>query len=163
MKRIETTRILLVASMVMAISACTQHPTNGSDGKASPEASAHASHAPAANATPRIPDHRTRVEDRSQLPKTLDPSRFSTPHVALSYRIARDIPEVLAQQPCYCYCDAGFGHGSLLDCHIDDHSAGCTVCLKETLLADQLNRQGKTAENIRDAIVRGDWRNIELK
>jgi hypothetical protein len=30
---------------------------------------------------------------------------------------------VLAQQPCYCYCD-GYGHGSLLDCYASYHGAG---------------------------------------
>jgi len=30
---------------------------------------------------------------------------------------------VLAQQPCYCWCDK-FGHASLLDCFATEHGAG---------------------------------------
>lgn len=45
------------------------------------------------------------------------------PLVARAYRIAHEIPGVIAQQPCYCYCDK-FGHRSLLDCYASDHGAG---------------------------------------
>jgi len=35
-----------------------------------------------------------------------------------------DIPEVLVQQPCLCGCNLQReGHGSLLDCFIDDHAS----------------------------------------
>lgn len=47
----------------------------------------------------------------------------STPLAAKAYQIASEIPEVLAQQPCYCYCDR-YGHRSLLDCYASDHGAG---------------------------------------
>jgi hypothetical protein len=57
-------------------------------------------------------------------PVTMDPSKFSDKAAQMAYAAARRIPEVLAQQPCYCWCDEGFGHGSLLHCHIDSHSAG---------------------------------------
>ena len=45
------------------------------------------------------------------------------PLVERAYRIAAEIPEVLVQQPCYCYCDKS-GHRSLLDCYTSDHAAG---------------------------------------
>ena len=56
-------------------------------------------------------------------PETLSPSLFHTPAVARAYQVAGEIPEVLAQQPCYCYCD-GYGHGSLLDCYASYHGSG---------------------------------------
>jgi len=31
------------------------------------------------------------------------------------------------------------------------------VCIKEVLLANRLHKQGKTAAQIREAIIRGDW------
>jgi hypothetical protein len=57
------------------------------------------------------------------LPKTLSPDLFSQPYVARAYRAAERFPSVLAQQPCYCWCDK-FGHRSLLDCFTTKHGAG---------------------------------------
>lgn len=89
-----------------------------------PSATPHASHAPAEKPTPRVPDYHADIEKAKPFAVTLDPARFSEAYIRRAYQIAKDIPEVLAQQPCYCYCDTGFGHDSLLECHIDDHSAG---------------------------------------
>ena len=70
-----------------------------------------------------VPPFHTDPEDAKPFPSTLDPARFHIPFVARAYAIAQEIPDVLAQQPCYCYCQ-GFGHGSLLDCYTSDHGAG---------------------------------------
>lgn len=110
--------VFACALIALAFAAC--RPSEGP----SPQASPHASHAPAAASTPRIPDYHTDIERAKPFPVTLDPALFSEPYAKRAYQIAKDIPEVLAQQPCYCYCDSGFGHDSLLECHIDDHSAG---------------------------------------
>jgi hypothetical protein len=56
------------------------------------------------------------------LPKTLDPSLFKG-KAKQAYQIAREIPQVLAQMPCFCECEA-LGHENLLDCFIDRHGAG---------------------------------------
>ena len=56
------------------------------------------------------------------LPKTLAPSLFKG-KAKQAYQIAREIPQVLAQMPCFCECEA-FGHENLLDCFIDHHGAG---------------------------------------
>jgi hypothetical protein len=54
----------------------------------------------------------------------MPPERYSDyPHIERAYRVAHRIPGVLAQQPCYCWCNK-FGHGSLLDCYASDHGAG---------------------------------------
>ena len=156
---------LAAGIVVIAIlaSSCATSASNAPQAAAGSSPNAHSGHEAAASMTPRVPAYRTKPIDRRSLPVTLDPAKFTTPYIAHSYRVAKEIPEVLAEQPCYCYCDAGFGHGSLLDCHIDDHSAGCAVCLKESLLAEELHRQGKSADDIREAIKRGDWQSVLLK
>jgi len=37
------------------------------------------------------------------------------------------------------------------------------ICLKEVLLADKMHKLKKSAVDIRKAIIRGDWEDIELK
>ena len=70
-----------------------------------------------------VPPFYASVEAAKPLTQTLAPERFHIPVVAKAYRVAREIPEVLAQQPCYCWCDK-FGHASLLDCFATEHGAG---------------------------------------
>ena len=80
--------------------------------------------APAAQTAPaNLPPFHPTASAGRPYPKTLPPEMFTMPAVAQAYRIAQRIPEVLAQQPCYCWCDK-FGHGSLLDCYATDHGAG---------------------------------------
>ncbi len=62
------------------------------------------------------------IDPKTGLPKTLDPHHFKG-KAKQAYQIAKDIPEVLAQMPCFCDCDV-FGHENLLDCFIDQHGAG---------------------------------------
>ena len=154
---------LAFLGMMLLAASCAGSSANGPQATPTAAPNEHAGHDAVASMTPRIPRYREKPIDRRALPVTLDPATFTTPYIAHSYRVAKEIPEVLAEQPCYCYCDAGFGHGSLLDCHIDDHSAGCAVCIKESLLVERLHHQGKTADEIREAIVRGEWRDVELK
>lgn len=135
---------------------------------ASPQAhDSHANHQAAgqaaANPTPRIPAHFTNAEEARPLPAVLDPQQFSDPVVAKAYRYAKENPEVFAQQPCYCYCDSGVGHRSLLDCYASDHSVGCALCQKEGLLVHKLLAEGKNSAEIRDQIVRGDWQTVSLQ
>ena len=112
-----------------------------------------------ANTEP-IPAHYQSEGDALPLTKTLSAKLFADPKLARIYEIAERIPAVLAQQPCYCYCDRGHGHRSLLDCQRDNHSAGCAVCRKEVLLSDRMTRMGLSAKEIRAAIIRGDWKQI---
>ena len=62
------------------------------------------------------------IDERTGLPKTLDPNLFKG-KARRAYQIAHEIPEVLAQMPCFCECES-FGHENLLDCFIDQHGAG---------------------------------------
>ena len=79
-----------------------------------------------------------------------------------AYELARKIPAVLHQQPCYCYCDR-MGHKSLRSCFEGTHGAQCATCLKELYYAYSMNRKGKTAVQIRQGIVRAEWKQIDLQ
>ena len=75
------------------------------------------------------------------------------PFQSHAYELAAKIPNVIYQQPCYCYCDRGMGHKSLYSCFEDDHAAHCAVCVNEALLAYQLEKEGKlSTSQIRDRI-----------
>ncbi len=54
---------------------------------------------------------------------TLSPDLFQG-KTREAYAAAQDIPEVLAELPCYCGCDQTEGHENNLFCYIDSHAAG---------------------------------------
>ncbi len=114
---------LASAVVVLLAGACAQDTGPVGNNAATPHPAHAVNAAPQAKATPRVPDHFLTPAEAQPFPVTLDPNKFSAPAVIKAYQLAKDIPAVLAQQPCYCYCDAGHGHKSLLHCHIDDHSA----------------------------------------
>jgi hypothetical protein len=100
-----------------------------------------------------MPAHFEAPPSKSSLGPTLDPSLF-TGITRDAYHAAREIPVTLAQLPCYCHCDQGFGHKSLYSCFQDDHASHCDVCVREALLALKLEKEQKlTATQIRDTIV----------
>lgn len=103
-----------------------------------------------------VPVHYDRAADAMPFPATLEPGSFKQTEVREAYQTAKEIPEVLAQQPCYCYCQRK-GHRSLLDCFKTDHAASCSICTREALLAAQMHRQQKSAQEIRRAITQGPW------
>lgn len=78
-----------------------------------------------------------------------------------AYELAAKIPNVLHQQPCYCYCDR-MGHNSLHSCFEDRHGARCATCLKELYYSYQQTKKGKGAAQIRAEIIRGEWKQIDL-
>src|SRR5260370_20904911 len=49
-----------------------------------------------------VPVHYERAGDAMPFPATLEPASFKQTEVREAYQTAKDIPEVLAQQPCYC-------------------------------------------------------------
>jgi hypothetical protein len=95
------------------------------------------------------------------LPKTDKPSSFTNKFVVAAYGAANEIPEVLAQQPCYCYCKRR-GHRSLLDCFATQHAADCDICVRESIFAQQEHKLGKSAEQIRAEIMDGAWKSIQV-
>jgi hypothetical protein len=101
-------------------------------------------------------------EAAKPFPATLEPARFGVSIVSRAYGIARQIPEVLVQQPCHCNCGA-LGHRSLLDCYASSHAANCTACLQEAVFTQQRTAAGRTPVEIREDIDRGLWRNVDLE
>ena len=100
----------------------------------------------------RVPAYQTVAETRS-LGATLEPSKFIG-KTREAYKVAREIPDTLAQLPCYCHCDRGFGHKSLHSCFEDDHASQCAVCTDEALMAYRLVKDQKmSAEQIRKIII----------
>ncbi len=79
-----------------------------------------------------------------------------------AYELAAKIPNVIHQQPCYCYCDR-MGHNSLHSCFETNHGARCSTCLKELYYSYQQHQKGKSAAEIRAGIIAGDWKQIDLK
>jgi hypothetical protein len=98
---------------------------SSSEEKAAPTSPPRASSTPAPVETARAtPPYHESAEAAQPFPRLMAPERYRDyPHIERAYRIAHRIPGVLAQQPCYCWCDK-FGHGSLLDCYASDHGAG---------------------------------------
>jgi len=84
------------------------------------------------------------------------------PYQTHAYELASKIPNVLHQQPCYCYCDR-MGHNSLHSCFETTHGARCSTCLKELYYSYQQNKKGKTAAQIRAGINQGEWKLIDLE
>ena len=79
-----------------------------------------------------------------------------------AYELAAKIPNVLHQQPCYCYCDR-MGHNSLHSCFESTHGAQCATCLKELYYSYQQHKNGKTAAQIRAGIIKGEYKQIDLQ
>jgi hypothetical protein len=97
------------------------------------------------------------------IPTTLDPKQFPDALNRNVYALAAKVKPVLYQQPCYCYCDRSVGHKSLLDCFATEHGSVCDICQKEAVLAYQQTQKGKTPAQIRAAIIRGDWKSMDMK
>lgn len=120
------------------------------------EAHRNTQSAPASNPIPTYYQH---AKDAMPFPATLDPAGFKRADIREAYQVAKDIPDVLAQQPCYCYCQRQ-GHRGLLDCFRTEHAASCDICIKEALLAGRMHHEGKSVEETRAAIIHGDWTNV---
>src|SRR5215469_8309998 len=85
------------------------------------------------------------------------------PYQTHAYELAAKIPDVIYQQPCYCFCDRGMGHNSLHSCFAGTHGAECGTCLKELYYSYTMHKQGKTAKQIREGIMKGEWKTIDLQ
>lgn len=100
----------------------------------------------------RVPAyHRDPASARNQ-PPTLPPDKFIGP-AKNAYIVAQEIPDTLAQLPCYCYCDMHMGHKSLHSCFEDTHASQCAVCISEALQAYELQQQGVPLDQIRQRII----------
>ena len=89
----------------------------------------------------------------STLPATLAPDKFTGKTFA-AYKAVREIPNTIAQLPCYCHCDEAHGHRSLHSCYESEHASGCAVCVDEVLMAYELEKQkGLKPNEIRKLII----------
>lgn len=88
---------------------------------------------------------------------------LTAPAQKASYKAAARIASVLHQVPCYCYCDRHAGHKSLRSCFEGTHGANCSTCMAEALYSYQMTKKGWTASQIRDGIIRGEWKQIDLE
>ena len=95
------------------------------------------------------------------LPQTMEASLFPDIQTFNAYVVAGRTKKVLYQQPCYCHCDRSQGHGSLLDCFVSRHGAGCDICQKEYFYAYEQTHKGKTPAQIREAIIHGEWQRVD--
>jgi hypothetical protein len=85
--------------------------------------------------------------------KVLPASHFSEkPRAAKAYDMAREIPEVLDGLHCHCECDGSMGHRSLLSCFESEQASGCHLCADEMRLAHKLHKEGKSLDDIRNAV-----------
>jgi len=135
---------LVVLAIVLLVNS-NQTTTNHNHQAAEPAAPSHSSHASVPAFQP--------ASDTKSLAPTLAPSEFFG-KAREAYAAAKVIPETLAQLPCYCHCDRGFGHKSLHTCFVDDHASHCAVCVDEALLAYKLQKEDKMSpEKIRELII----------
>jgi hypothetical protein len=145
--------LVLVVAAVLMVNSANQKPAPRPVSNTTP-AGTVPQHDHAANPTTKtVPAHFEVAPSRSSLGPTLDPGQFSG-ITRDAYRAAKEIPLTLAQLPCYCHCDQGFGHKSLYSCFEDDHASHCDVCIREALLAMKLEKEQKMSPvQIRDTIV----------
>jgi len=141
--------LLLLAAVLMVSSSNSPADSTANHNSMSHPAAPH-DHATSSQA---IPAHFEVAPSRSSLGPTLAPEKFSG-ITRDAYRAVREIPVTIAQLPCYCHCDKGFGHKSLYSCFEDEHAAHCAVCVNEALLALKLEKEQKlTPAQIRETIV----------
>ena len=158
MKRKILLPLLIVAVVAVAVAVALtlrrdQTAPATAPGNRQPTAShQHAPRQPAPAEPSRVPAHYDTPPALSSLAPILPPGKFSG-LTRDAYKAVGEIPQTIAQLPCYCHCDEGFGHKSLQSCFVDDHAAHCAICVEEALAAYKLHKQGLTAAQIRERIV----------
>ncbi|HWG51370.1 MAG TPA: CYCXC family (seleno)protein [Candidatus Acidoferrales bacterium] len=93
----------------------------------------------------------------------LDQDGLTMPAQREAYKAAAKASSVLYQMPCYCYCDRNHGHKSLRSCFEGTHGANCGTCAQEALYSYQMSKKGWSVKQIRDGIIKGDFRQIDLE
>jgi Protein of unknown function with PCYCGC motif len=88
---------------------------------------------------------------------------FKSPVQVRAYELAAKIPSVIYQQPCYCRCDRSVGHKSLHSCFESPHGAHCAACMRELFYSYEQHKAGKTAAQIREGIIKGEWEKLDLQ
>ena len=122
--------------------------------------SAQGTNTPQAAAEDTVPAYHAKAP-QGELPETMSPDLFTDPLVQNAYTVAAKIKKTLYQQPCYCHCDRSQGHASLLDCFASKHGSGCGTCIYEDLYSYEQVHKGKTAAQIREGIIKGEWKSVD--
>jgi hypothetical protein len=99
---------------------------------------------------PLVPPYFKRAEDAKPFPRTLDPAQFQDSQIRQAYAVAKDMPDILVQEPCYC---RRIVLPSLLHCFANLEATNCELCVEEARLVARLHRQGRTASEIRAVVV----------
>jgi hypothetical protein len=95
--------------------------------------------------------------------KQLADGGYTAPAQKESYKAAARVSGALYQMPCYCFCDRNFGHTSLRSCFEGNHGANCGTCMAEALYTYKMTKKGWTPKMVRDGIVRGDFKQMDLQ
>lgn len=147
--------VLLIIAMALIASCTKDQQPAVSKAKPVADTSPHTNHAQIHiheyAAKGRVPAYYT-TAPAGALPPTLSPEIF-TGNQRLAYKVAKDIPQLLAQLPCYCHCDRGHGHKSLHSCFESEHGENCGICIGEALMADNLHKRGMSVSEIRNQII----------
>jgi hypothetical protein len=114
--------------------------------------------------------HPTAPEKTASLPALLTQQQlaqagYTLPAQTESYKAAANpkVSALMYQMPCYCHCDRHAGHTSLRSCFEGTHGANCSTCMSEALYVYQMSKKGWSAKMIRDGIIRGDFKTIDLQ
>ena len=94
-------------------------------------------------------------ENVAQNAKSVDvmsPALFTDGKARAAYQVAKDIPEVLEQLPCFCGCMMNFGHKNNLFCFKDQHGSACDICQDIALDARKMHDQGMQIAQIQENI-----------
>jgi Protein of unknown function with PCYCGC motif len=126
-------------------------------------------HAQLNNQQPAVPAfHASAPAPTEKLPpiltqKELADQGFIEPARVEAYKAAAKASKVLYQMPCYCFCDRNHGHASLRSCFEGTHGANCGTCMQEALYTYRQSQKGQPARLIREGILRGDYKLIDLQ
>jgi len=126
-------------------------------------------HAQLANQQPEVPAfHATRPPAATKLPPILTEKQLAdqgmiAPAQKEAYKAAARASSVVYQMPCYCYCDRNHGHTSLRSCFESTHGAMCSTCMQEALYSYRQSKKGWTAKMIRNGILQGDYKLVDLE
>jgi hypothetical protein len=156
MKTLPFILVLLIVAMVMVVlwsndqTPMAGQPTHVGQIPAAPPQEQIHMHEFAAKG--RVPAHYTTAPDLQTLQPTLSPELF-TGNTKLAYQAAREIPQTLAQLPCYCHCDRGYNHKSLHSCFESEHGENCGICIGEAVMAYNLEKQGLAVSEIRKRVI----------
>ena len=137
----------------MAFSSCTKQHATVEQATTQPiNVAANHNHTNHSKPKQPMPAYQSELSAKN-LPLTLAPELFKGT-IRTAYAAVMEIPETIAQLPCYCRCDKEFGHKSLHSCFVDDHATQCGICTNSALKAHKLKKEKKmTAAQIRQELA----------